>query len=148
MDTEGQVSVISDFLRIAVANSVSAPLSSNAQDASQTILARDLPSMMPSKTTFQIIDWKSTSTIPTRVQSAENMVRFKTDRTYLLIGLSGDLGPSLCRWMILHGARHVVLTSRNLKIDQNWLNKMHELGGRVRVMAMDVSDHASQICLR
>jgi pseurotin A synthetase (hybrid polyketide synthase/nonribosomal peptide synthetase) len=37
---------------------------------------------------------------------------FSPNRTYVLIGLSGQMGHSITRWMVEGGARHVVITSR------------------------------------
>ena len=85
---------------------------------------------------LQIVDWTASPTVLVRVQSAESMVKFKSDKTYLLVGMAGDMGRSLCRWMILHGSKHVVLTSRNPSIEQSWLDEMKELGGMVKVMSM------------
>ena len=74
--------------------------------------------------------------MPVKIQTAESRVRLKGDKTYFLVGMAGDLGRSLCRWMILHGAKYLVITSRNPMIGRCWLEEMHELGGLVKVMAM------------
>jgi hypothetical protein len=37
---------------------------------------------------------------------------FSPSKTYVLIGLSGQIGQSITRWMVQTGARHVVITSR------------------------------------
>ncbi|GKZ37717.1 putative PKS/NRPS-like protein biosynthetic cluster [Aspergillus brasiliensis] len=75
-------------------------------------------------------------------------------KTYLLVGMTGDLGRSVCHWMITRGARCLVLTSRSPNIDPLWLEEMSTLGARVLVMAIlialnlidgsrDVSDRTS-----
>ncbi|TFY52512.1 hypothetical protein EVJ58_g9975, partial [Rhodofomes roseus] len=38
---------------------------------------------------------------------------FSAEKTYLLVGGMGSLGPYIALWMYQHGARHVVLTSRS-----------------------------------
>ncbi|KAK7978478.1 hypothetical protein PG988_005968 [Apiospora saccharicola] len=49
----------------------------------------------------------------------------KGDKTYWLVGLSGALGISLCDWMIGHGARHMVITSRNPQIAHEWIANLN-----------------------
>lgn len=57
-------------------------------------------------------------------------------KTYLLVGMTGDLGRLICHWMITRGARSVVLTSRSPHVDPLWLEEMSALGALVTVMAM------------
>ncbi|KAI1374307.1 putative polyketide synthase [Hypoxylon crocopeplum] len=90
-----------------------------------------------------MIDWKSDQIIPSRVRSIETDRIFVEDKTYLLIGLAGDLGRSIARFMVERGARHVVLSSRSPKIDQRWIDDITLLGGNVMVLPMDVSNEAS-----
>ncbi|GLA04538.1 nonribosomal peptide synthase [Aspergillus niger] len=35
------------------------------------------------------------------------------DATYLLVGMTGELGQSLCRWLVANGAQHLVIASRS-----------------------------------
>ncbi|KAF8860715.1 hypothetical protein BDZ45DRAFT_800653 [Acephala macrosclerotiorum] len=134
--------VAADRLGIALASSLSELHQSKSSVSPEVIAARDLPSMLATDG-LKIVDWTASSLLPVRVQSAESLMRFKADRTYLLAGLSGNLGRSLCQWMILHGAKHIVLTSRKPQIDQSWLDEMYELGGEIKIMAMDISDRDS-----
>jgi acyl transferase domain-containing protein/SAM-dependent methyltransferase len=53
---------------------------------------------------------------------------FRADRTYWVVGLSGDLGISLCDWMIRTGAKHLVITSRKPNIEQAWMD-LHRQDG-------------------
>jgi hybrid polyketide synthase/nonribosomal peptide synthetase ACE1 len=127
---------VADSLRSAVANSVSILYTTPYPKHPPVLLERQLSEASPVDLGLQIVDWTTSPTVPVRVQSAESLVRFKSDKTYLLIGMAGDMGRSLCRWMILHGAKHVVLTSRNPSIEKSWLDDMQELGGMVKVMSM------------
>jgi hybrid polyketide synthase/nonribosomal peptide synthetase ACE1 len=61
---------------------------------------------------------------------------FQPDKTYFLVGLSGELGQSLCKWMIVHGARYIVLTSRNPKVHPAFIADMERMGATVNVLAM------------
>ncbi|KAK0101698.1 hypothetical protein ONS95_006853 [Cadophora gregata] len=133
----------SDSLRIALASAMSVVRSTRSIINPVVIDAAALASTTPSAPGLQIVDWGSGSKLPIRIQSAESMMRFKSDKTYLLIGMAGNLGRSLCRWMILRGAKHIVLTSRNPNIEQSWLDEIESIGGVVSIMSMDVSNKAS-----
>lgn len=83
-----------------------------------------------------LIDWESEQIIPSRIRSMETDPIFVSDKTYLLVGLAGDLGRSIARFMVERGARHVVLSSRSPKIDQRWIDDITALGGNVMVLPM------------
>ncbi|RLM00364.1 hypothetical protein CFD26_104016 [Aspergillus turcosus] len=89
-----------------------------------------------------IIDWDlyDSNQLSVRVATASSMVHFSQDKTYLLAGMTGDLGRSVCRWMITRGARHVILTSRSPNISPRWLEAMAALGANVVPMKMDLSN--------
>ncbi|KAF4766473.1 hypothetical protein HAV15_010469 [Penicillium sp. str.  len=89
-----------------------------------------------------VIDWKENE-VSARICPIDSGNLFSNKKTYLLVGLTGDLGRSLCRWMILHGARHVVLTSRNPRLDPKWIANMEALGGDITVLSMDVANEDS-----
>ncbi|GJD04155.1 lovastatin nonaketide synthase [Colletotrichum higginsianum] len=65
-----------------------------------------------STTPTSLFDWRS-SIFTAQVQPLDFKALFRADRTYLLVGLSSDLGLSLCRWMVANGARHVAIASRH-----------------------------------
>ncbi|PVH76451.1 hypothetical protein DL98DRAFT_496800 [Cadophora sp. DSE1049] len=143
-DTEARSSV-ADSLSIALANSMSVIRSTRSIIKPVVINAEALVHMAPAAPGLQIVDWSGSSKLPIKIQSAESMMKFRSDRTYLLIGMAGNLGRSLCRWMILHGAKYIVLTSRNPNIERGWLDEMESIGGVVSIMAMDVSNKASLV---
>jgi hybrid polyketide synthase/nonribosomal peptide synthetase ACE1 len=80
-----------------------------------------------------IMDWKSKSSAKIKLNPAESLIKFSGKKTFWLVGLTGGLGLSLCEWMIHHGARHVMLSSRNPQVDPSWLAAMNGLGASVRV---------------
>lgn len=88
-----------------------------------------------------LIDWNTNreEKLSARVSPVDSGKLFVDDKSYLLVGLTGDLGRSLCRWMVLHGAKYVVLTSRNPKIDPRWIAHVEDLGGNVTVLSMYVN---------
>lgn len=82
-----------------------------------------------------IIDWKlSTTSLRARVDRFESKQLFKSDKTYWLVGLSGALGISLFDWMIERGVRFLVITSRNPKIDQRWIDDHTRCGVDIHIM--------------
>ena len=84
---------------------------------------------------FAMIDWSTSPpvTIPVRPVDATSL--FFEDKTYWLVGLTGSLGLSLCEWVIQHGAKNIVLSSRNPKIDERWLNHVKALGAVVKIFS-------------
>ncbi|KAK7984741.1 hypothetical protein PG988_002363 [Apiospora saccharicola] len=91
-----------------------------------------------------IISWKSFSdTLPVSIQTIDAHIRFQGDKTYWLVGLTGGLGLSLCDWMAQNGARYIVITSRNPKVDEGFLRKMKAKGVTLQTIAADVCDRVS-----
>ena len=82
-----------------------------------------------------IVDWNAPAGVPVQVTTVDSQVTFKRDRTYVLFGLTSDLAQSICDWMVSHGARNIVLTSRNPKIDARWVELLAEAGVRLEIFA-------------
>ncbi|KAK7921531.1 Beta-ketoacyl synthase [Apiospora marii] len=97
----------------------------------------------PRKRRVAILNWTARSTIPVRLCPAEDIVKFRPDKTYWLIGLTGQLGISLCKWMAERGARHIAVTSRNPNINKAWLSRIEADGVQLHVMSCDVTDRRS-----
>ena len=83
--------------------------------------------------------WRSSSLVPVHIQPATKVVRFRKDRTYWMVGLTGSLGLSLAEWMARRGAGYIVISSRNPKVDKSWLRSVAELGAAVKVFANDIT---------
>ncbi|KAL2864256.1 uncharacterized protein BJX67DRAFT_383918 [Aspergillus lucknowensis] len=90
-----------------------------------------------------LIDWRSPGEIPVTISPVDSRPLFRPDRTYWLVGLTGGLGQSLCAWMVLHGARYVVLSSRNPKVDDRWTESMSSQGATVKILPNDVTNFSS-----
>ncbi|TWU72717.1 putative nrps-t1pks biosynthetic cluster [Metarhizium rileyi] len=91
-----------------------------------------------------VVCWpQKSSIVSVQVQPIHTMVTFRNDKTYWLVGLTGGLGLSLCEWMANQGARHIVISSRNPKVDGRWLKKMERVGIKVEVIANNVCDRES-----
>ncbi|KAM7196179.1 hypothetical protein V8F33_006291 [Rhypophila sp. PSN 637] len=80
------------------------------------------------------------------VQPADSLVTFSSSKAYCLAGLSGGLGLLLCEWMIRHGARHFVLSSRRAEdtMSRVWVDKMSAAyGAIVNIVSCDLADRAA-----
>ncbi|KAL5116716.1 hypothetical protein ACEQ8H_005328 [Pleosporales sp. CAS-2024a] len=84
------------------------------------------------------ISWPHDGLVQANVRPLNAQSLFSKDRTYLLVGLTGQLGQSLAEWMVANGAGCIVLTSRSPKIDQRWLDSFEGSGATVKTVAMDV----------
>lgn len=89
------------------------------------------------------IHWPSDGLVKTNVRALDISGFFSKDKTYVLVGLSGSIGQSLCEWMASNGAGCVVLTSRRPNIDPRWIESFQGSGTTVKVLPMDVTDSDS-----
>lgn len=95
-----------------------------------------------------VVDWRHQNTHLVVVRPLEPRYLFSRDKTYLLFGLTGDLGQSLSRWMICSGVRNIVLASRRGEVPSLWLDEMRSTGADVRVFSVDIANKAalSAVC--
>lgn len=89
---------------------------------------------------FGVVRWDDLVAASTRVQPIDPKTLFSDQKTYLLIGLTGELGLSLCQWMTDHGARHIAITSRNPNIDPNVIEDLGRRGLNLRIFPLDIAD--------
>ncbi|KAJ5951088.1 uncharacterized protein N7479_009501 [Penicillium vulpinum] len=127
-------------------------VASNVEDSPEidTILLRDLIEPRPvEKGCMTMVDWTLESKISVRLQPIDSRVLFAADKTYVLFGLTSDLGQALAQWMVEYGARYIVLASRRPKIEPAWLEKMREMGATVQVYFGDVGNRTEleEVCL-
>ena len=88
-----------------------------------------------------VLDFTKDAIVTVNVAPVNAKGLFRSDRTYLLVGCTGGLGQSLCRWMVANGARHLALTSRSPKsVNETWLDELRAMGGSPRIFATDVVD--------
>ncbi|KAI6395591.1 putative Hybrid PKS-NRPS biosynthetic cluster [Pyricularia oryzae] len=108
------------------------------------VLSLDDFGSQPMDVRRKIIQRKGTKAPLVRISPTCRLVTLRPDRTYWFAGLTSDLGLSLCEWMIDRGARYLVLSSRNPKVDSKWIDKMHrDTGAAVKVISADVADDGS-----
>ncbi|KAF2472828.1 ketoacyl-synt-domain-containing protein, partial [Lindgomyces ingoldianus] len=89
-----------------------------------------------------ILDWTATDRIPVSIQPASVVVKFCPDKTYLIIGTS-DIARSICEWMIVNGARYVLMASRNPDSLSGWAKDMESKGAFVDLHVADVTCESS-----
>ncbi|KAL1857502.1 Type I Iterative PKS [Diaporthe australafricana] len=89
-----------------------------------------------------VLDFTVQTRLPVRVRRLDATgAMFKHNMTYWVVGLSGDLGISLCDWMIGTGARHIVLTSRNPNIDKAWMESHFGDGVHITIIPCDITSY-------
>lgn len=87
-----------------------------------------------------VIHWPVDGEVRVEVCQLDARSLFSNNKTYVLFGLTGQIGQSLCEWMISNGAGCVCLTSRRPNIDQRWLESFQGTKATVKVFPMDVTD--------
>ncbi|KAF2228301.1 hypothetical protein BDZ85DRAFT_210823 [Elsinoe ampelina] len=109
---------------------------------SLALYPHDLEKMTGTKKHWSILDWLpgDPSMISCDVRPLDAFQLFTRSKTYWLIGMTRDLGLSICEWMIRHGATHIVLSSRNPNVDPAWLSHHEKLGITIKVMVNDITD--------
>ncbi|TPX18368.1 uncharacterized protein E0L32_011743 [Thyridium curvatum] len=118
-------------------------LPSDTTNPYAVIPVSDINSQLPPGKSIAILDWTVSSSVLASIKPIPAEELFKCDGTYFLVGLTGEVGLSICSWMVAHGVRNVALASRNPKIDPYFLESMDKLGATIRVFAMDVTSPAS-----
>ena len=89
-----------------------------------------------------VLDFANEDNVQIDIAPVDTKKLFRQDRTYLLVGCTGGLGQSLCRWMVANGAKHLALTSRNAKsVNKTWLEEMRTMGGNPQIFETDVINY-------
>lgn len=97
--------------------------------------SKDLSSLITATSALCIIDWRSSTSVLAEIEPVHEKRLLSGDKTYWLVGLTGSLGVSLCRWMIARGAKNIVFTSRNPKIDPAEIAEFKRAGATVSVFS-------------
>ncbi|OTB16775.1 hypothetical protein K445DRAFT_366105 [Daldinia sp. EC12] len=87
-----------------------------------------------------IINWRATDKVSVQVRPVQHNGFFSANKTYLLFGLTGDLGLSIVEWMVDHGARYIVISSRFPKVSQTFVKHVAHKGATLRVVALDITN--------
>ncbi|KAH6623121.1 hypothetical protein F5144DRAFT_539024 [Chaetomium tenue] len=90
---------------------------------------------------FQTINWKAERSVSLTVKPLAVTNALSPTKTYVLAGLTRDLGQSLCTLFVEQGARHIVLCSRNPpKTQLKWQAEMIANGITICFEALDVTN--------
>ncbi|KAB5530404.1 hypothetical protein GE09DRAFT_1252605 [Coniochaeta sp. 2T2.1] len=87
-----------------------------------------------------VVNWKAAEVVPALVRPLEHSTLLSADKTYILFGMGGDMGISVCKWMVQNGAQNVVLVSRTPKVPPGVIEYMAQRGADVRAMAVDITN--------
>ncbi|KAI1772860.1 putative polyketide synthase [Hypoxylon cercidicola] len=91
-----------------------------------------------------LIYWQEDKEVPVSIEPIyQRRDLFRPDRAYWLAGLGGEVGRSLADFMIAHDAKHVVISSRNPQIDEQWVEWHKSRGSTIAYFAGDVTDFES-----
>ncbi|TPX06876.1 uncharacterized protein E0L32_002372 [Thyridium curvatum] len=130
---------------------VSGDLAASRVATAVPIPLKNLPKLRQKTSLLNIVDWRSQSPVSTSLEPIDSSKDFFQDnKTYWMVGLAGDLGQSLCDWMIGHGARYIVLTSRTVtsKVSEKWLKTHAAQGVTIKLIEGDVTDMDSLTSVR
>ncbi|ROT36433.1 beta-ketoacyl synthase domain-containing protein [Sodiomyces alkalinus F11] len=123
------------------------PVPVAADESSATLSATPVDNLPTNRATaphvsdpLELVDWACVDRVAAVVKPLDTGNMFSHDKTYFLVGLTGELGLGLCNWMIDNGARHLALSSRKPDIDPRFLGHWKSKGAHVRVFALDVAD--------
>lgn len=117
------------------------PLESiNRQSAAKNRQVTQLTDLARPDTAVEVTEQGPADKITTRAGSVEHQGMFAADKTYVLFGMTGDLGISIAQWMVDNGARNVVLTSRHPDVPAGVFQLMSQKGAVLRVVPVDVTN--------
>jgi amino acid adenylation domain-containing protein len=79
-----------------------------------------------------------------RAENKQEPLTFRNDGSYLIAGGLGGLGLLVARFLVTHGARHLVLVGRRgaREEQQAQLSELEQLGASVTVVQADIADAA------
>lgn len=91
-------------------------------------------------TCVQINDMQTNGTHANGTYPVEHKGLFANDKTYVLFGMTGDLGISIAQWMADNGARNIVLTSRHPRVPDSVFEFLSQKEAVLRVIPVDVTN--------
>lgn len=83
-----------------------------------------------------LVDWRRDRSVLVNIQPVDRNLKFTADKTYWLIGLTGDLGITLCNWFLRHGAASIVISSRKPSVSKDWIRECEEKGAKISLRAL------------
>jgi NAD(P)-dependent dehydrogenase (short-subunit alcohol dehydrogenase family) len=94
---------------------------------------------------FALVDWRADRAVSHITKPIIGPQLLRHDRTYLFVGITRDMGQSLCRLFIEHGARNIVLSSRSPDRTPRWRDELMASPAKVHIViaSLDVTDLAA-----
>ncbi|KAJ2993411.1 hypothetical protein NUW58_g1849 [Xylaria curta] len=111
----------------------------------EVIKADQLHNQPETTSATSTISWTGADSIQVPITPVTNFQLFADQKTYFLVGLTGEVGLSLCEWMIDHGAKYLALASRNPAIPPEMISHLENKGATVRVFSLDISSMESLV---
>ncbi|GMG28405.1 unnamed protein product [Aspergillus oryzae] len=134
-------STFSSIIEHAYSESLLAALPSTAHLSASILSVEDSAGQSSSLLSYpNIVNFDCNNAVLATVAPLDCTRLFSSAKTYWMIGLNSELGLSICRWMIVQGARHIAITSRSGKVDAPWLDEIQSMNGNIKVYPMDVAD--------
>lgn len=97
---------------------VAGSLEGSAEQQTKTITVQELSGAPQGTGCYPaVISWEESGALAVPIQSIQPVTLFSPDKTYFMIGLTSQLGLSICAWLVRSGVRHLALTSRTAQID-------------------------------
>ncbi|KAK0617489.1 hypothetical protein B0T14DRAFT_484399 [Immersiella caudata] len=74
------------------------------------------------------------------VPRTPDLVKLRNGASYLVVGGFGGVGRSVCEWMVDRGARHIIIMSRNARIDSFFADMQQRDKVEIRAVCCDISN--------
>lgn len=97
---------------------------------------------------LEIVDWTECLTVPEICQQVKPPTVFSNSKTYILVGLAGELGQSLCKLMVTSGVRYLIIMSRQPIREPKWRDELEGMGAKVLIESVDAAKMGDVIRLR
>ncbi|GME27721.1 hypothetical protein AJ80_04881 [Neofusicoccum parvum] len=139
----GAAELVTKALAAGWAKAKASSSSAGGSVAERVVRLAEVPGSKQTPGELRVVDWEADAVVSAVVRpiDAGGEALFRGDGTYLMVGLSGEVGQSVAQWMVKHGARNVVLTSRNPKVSSEWIDSLdEEYGATVKAMPLDITD--------
>ncbi|KAH7024908.1 uncharacterized protein B0I36DRAFT_416764 [Microdochium trichocladiopsis] len=130
-------------------------LQGGGEDATNSIISSPAVSDPP-KRINTIVDWTAMTKqqvqpavplLPVKPLSASGL--FSGDKTYLLFGLTGQIGRSITEYIIRNGGRYIILASRRPVVNPTWqASLLRRYDAHVSFEAVDITSMAALESLR
>ena len=136
----GSEGLLTGRLETAIANTRMAATSAASDQVNDLFVQPDrISDLDESGQITNMVRWQSQGEAVVQVRPLDLKGFFSQNKSYLLVGLTGELGRSACEWMVSQGAGCVCLTSREPAVDKTWLDSFKVTNTTIKVFSMYVS---------